>query len=445
MTAIRSDPSALLRKLDARSAQISVVGLGYVGLTVACALADKGFHVTGIDVDPGKVEAVSRGVYPLEASEPDLPAMVRSAVLAGTLGATQDYASCRDADIVIIAVQTPVDDVTKAPALGAFEAALRSTGANIHPGALVVIEPTIPPGTMRDVAIPLLTESSGLSPVDQFWVACCPERVMPGRLLANLIQYDRVIGGWTPEAAALAATLYRTFVTGALDEVDCLTAELVKTVENTYRDVQIAFANEVALLCEHYGADVFEVRDLVNKSPARAMHVPGAGVGGPCVPKDPWLLIANASHPGSTRIIRAARAVNDSMPIHMGELARTALAEAGRQLRGAKVLVLGYAYLENSSETRNSPSAALVAWLEEQGAEVRIHDPFVSGFDWDLEDARGGDCVIAMVAHTPYRALDLARLGARMRTRILVDGRRVFDRAAAESASWSYRCVGVGS
>jgi UDP-N-acetyl-D-mannosaminuronic acid dehydrogenase len=268
---------------------------------------------------------------------------------------------------------------------------------------------------------------------------------MPGRLLSNLAQCSRVVGGWTPAAGEVAAALYRTIVQGELDVTDCLTAELVKTAENAYRDVQIAFANELALLCEGYGANVYTLRALVNKSPRRDVHLPGAGVGGHCIPKDPWLLVSRAGPTTPVRLIPAARAINDSMPPHVGALAEATLARHARPLAQARVLVLGYAYLENSDDARNSPTADLVEWLRTRGATVDIHDPFVPGFELDIAEASvGADCLILMVAHSTYRALSLETLGRRMRTRVLVDGRNFFDPAAAEAAAFAYRCVGIG-
>jgi len=253
----------------------------------------------------------------------------------------------------------------------------------------------------------------------------------------------RVVGGITQEAAEIAAALYRYVVKGDLDLTDCLTAELVKTTENAYRDVQIAFANEVALICEAVGGDVWKVRELVNKSPGRQMLLPGAGVGGHCIPKDPWLLIAPATNNGfEPRLIPTARAVNDSMPLHIADLVVNALHEAGKEIRGARIAVLGYAYLENSDDTRNSPSAILVKRLQELGAVVRIHDPYVAAYASDLVPVvAGADCLVVMVAHDAYRQMDVAAVTRQMRTPVVVDGRRVIQ--PATGTKW--RGVGVAT
>jgi UDP-N-acetyl-D-mannosaminuronic acid dehydrogenase len=436
----------LLEKIADRSAKVCVVGLGYVGLTLACVLARSGFRVTGIDTDAVRVAHVVHGRYPFGGAEPELPAVLACLVQNRQLTATHAFTVCSDADIILVAVQTPVDQRTKRPALEALCSAISSIGAHVRSQALVVVESTMSPGTMRDRVVPLLERASHLSATTDFYVGCCPERVMPGRLLSNLARCSRVMGGWTPRAGQAGAALYRTITCGDVDVTDCLTAELVKTAENAYRDVQIAFANEVALVCEDYGADVYIVRELVNKAPHRDMHLPGAGVGGHCIPKDPWLLVANTGPSTPLRLIPAARAVNDSMPIHVGELVEVALHEWRRKLSDSRVVVLGYAYLENSDDTRNSPSAELVAWLQARGAHVTIHDPLVPGLQLDLAAAStDADALVVMVAHDCFRDLQLDVLGRLMRTRVLIDGRRLFSQATARAAGFSYRRVGIGS
>ena len=269
---------------------------------------------------------------------------------------------------------------------------------------------------------------------------------MPGKLLINIRGCHRVVGGMSPEAAELAVRFYRHVVEADLDPADCLTAELVKTMENTYRDVQIAFANEMALLCESMGADVWRVRGLGNKAPYRDMHLPGAGVGGHCLPKDPWLLISNAGDGFKSRLVPGARVVNDGMPLHVADLVVNALREAGRDIVGAKVAVLGYAYLEDSGDTRNSPSRVLVERLRELGAEVVIHDPWVREYKGEiLERVEGSDAVALMVAHQAYRELDLNALRSLLRTPILIDGRGVFEATLERVAGLLYQSVGRGA
>ncbi|MBN1936391.1 MAG: nucleotide sugar dehydrogenase [Anaerolineae bacterium] len=430
--------------IENRTAQVAVIGLGYVGLPVAASFARAGFPVRGLDVDKDKVSKINIGVSPIEGQEPGLDELVAQVVAEGHLRATSDYTVCQEADVVLIAVETPIDSVHQ-PRYRALRAALRSLTRYLKPGALVVVESTIAPGTMARLVRPILEAHGRRASGRDFYLVHCPERVMPGRLLKNLATMSRVIGGDTPEAARLAQTFYRNVVQSDLDLADCVTAELVKTAENAYRDVQIAFANELALICEQVGADVWQVRDLVNKSPDRNVLFPGAGVGGHCIPKDPWLLAYGASDAIKARLIPAAREINDAMPLHMAELTVDALAAVGIEIEDARVAVLGYSYLENSDDTRNSPSIPLISRLEELGAEVIVHDPFVSLHKQDLcECIRGCDAVVVMVKHDAYAGIDLIQLKAWSGGKVLVDGRRVFERELARAAGWVYRGVGVG-
>ena len=347
-------------------------------------------------------------------------------------------------DIITINVETPVEEDHR-PRYDALLSACRDIGREMKDGTLVILESTVAPTTSEKVAIPEMEKFSGKKINKDFFFGACPERVMPGKLLSNLRSLGRICGGSTPEVAQMMVALYGTIVNGELDESDLITAEIVKTVENTYRDVQIAFANEVALICEHNGADFYRVRELVNKLPSRQIHLPGAGVGGHCIPKDPWLLAYSVRDALALQVIPAARKVNDAMPRHMLDLTRLALESAGRTLRGSRILILGIAYLEDSDDTRNSPGLALRDALKEEGAEIFIHDPWVEPYRGDVMGmADGCDAVVLTTAHSHYKQLDLNELKTRMRIPILVDGRYFFDAEKVKSSGLIYKCVGMG-
>lgn len=435
--------SELRSKIDSKEARLAVIGLGYVGLPVACEFARSGFDVLGVEIQLERVKKINAGISPIEGKEPGLAEVLKAVIGQGKLRVTTNYAELKERDVILIDVETPVDE-NNIPQYAALRSALQSLGPLLKHGALVIVESTIAPRTMSDVVLPLLEESSGHKLNDGFYLGNCPERVMPGKLLANLRNVSRVVGGMTPETAETMVALYRHVVQADLDPSDCITAELVKTTENAYRDVQIAFANEVALICEAVGGDVWKVRELVNKSPGRQMHLPGAGVGGHCIPKDPWLLAYGVQDKGvPLRVIPAARAVNDSMPLHIAELLQQALRSGGCDLPGSQILVMGYAYLEESDDTRNSPSEVLVEHLREKGAAVVIHDPFVSGYQGDLiEAARGCDAAVVMVRHQIYKQSDLSMLRSALRRPILVDGRMVFSIDRARAAGLVYWGVG---
>ncbi|HMS01011.1 MAG TPA: nucleotide sugar dehydrogenase [Anaerolineales bacterium] len=433
----------LRARIANKTAKLAVIGQGYVGLPVAALFAGQGFDVLGVDIKPGLAEKINAGINPIEGFEPGLAELLKEGISSGRLRATADYKELADRDVFIVAVETPVDD-NHIPRYNALRAALTSLASVMKLGALIIIESTIAPRTMNDLVLPLLEEKSGRKLNEGFYLGNCPERVMPGKLLNNLRKMSRVVGGMTPETSETMIALYKNIVEADLDPADCITAELVKTVENAYRDVQIAFANEVALVAEAAGGDVWKVRELVNKSPQRQMHLPGAGVGGHCIPKDPWLLVHGAEEKGvKLRLIPAARSVNDSMPLHMVELLADALAKVGRSILDARIAVLGYSYLEDSDDTRNSPTRSLVARLYELGAEPVIHDPWITEYNGDVyEKVKGCDAAMVMVAHSAYKELDLEKLKSALRSPVLVDGRRVFVNNQGDDSAWRYSLLG---
>jgi len=441
--------SQTLRRLEekilSRSASIAVIGMGYVGLPLACLIASKNFRVQGIERRPERVAMINSGRSPIEGNEPGLATLLADVVSGGRLHAGSDYEDLRGAEVVFVAVETPVDEVDHLPAFQALESACRDIARRLSRGTLIIIESTIAPGTMRRVVRPILEEGSGLRADNEFFLGHCPERLMPGKLLANLRSMHRICGGGTPKTAEVMVSLYKQFVDGDLDVGDCVTAEIVKTAENAFRDVNIAFANELALVCEASGADFWHVRELVNKSPGRNVLFAGPGVGGHCIPKDPWLLASGLPPGTQLNLIPAARMVNDDMPAHIVALAEIGLRRAGRTLSGSRLAVMGFAYLENSDDSRNSPSAAVVSRLQEANAEVIVQDPFVRGHQRRMENALdGADCAIFLVAHAGYLTLDLVAMRQRLRTPVLIDGRNLFNARDAHLAGLIYLGIGRG-
>ncbi len=428
---------------------VAVVGLGYVGVPVAASAAASGCNVVGIDINGKRVAAVNAGRNPLRGREPGLAPLVRDQVAAGRLWATTDMAEAESADVVVVCVETPIDPVTHDPEYRALRAALTALGPPLRRGALVSIESTLAPGTMEKVVRPTLERAARKKAGADFHLVHCPERVTAGKLLLHLTTLPRVLGAQDARAAKKATDFYTKFVQGGLQVTDWTTAEIAKTAENAYWDVQIAFANEVALISEELGVDAWRVRELVNTSPSRAMAYPGAGVGGHCIPKDPWLLVHPAIH-SKPELIPTARSVNDYMPRRMAQLVDEAVTAAGRKLKGARIAILGYAYRENTEDTRNTPAKPLVQELRRRGADVVIHDPFAAsdrGYTIlrDLKAAvRGADAVAIVTAHDAYRKLDLAALRRLLRHRVIVDGRNVFAGPEVIRAGFVYRGIGKG-
>jgi UDP-N-acetyl-D-mannosaminuronic acid dehydrogenase len=438
---------------------IAVIGMGYVGIPAAALLADvPGHTVIGIQRrsrrSGWKIDWINSGKNPFEGDEPGMDELIARVVLdKKTFRVTDDFAVCKDADVILIDVQTPTN-TERIPEYLSLRTVSAQAANYLQPGTLVVIESTVAPGTTEHVVQPILEEGSGLKAGEDFPLAFSYERVMPGKLLEYITDFPRVVGGIDAESTRRAVELYRTIVRQEITPTSVLTAELAKTMENAYRDVNIAFANEMAHVCEAMGVDVFEIRQLMNARHDRHMHLAGAGVGGHCLPKDPWLLKFGVdtygAYPVPMHLIALAREINDAMPQHLAELAVQALAERGVALDRARIAVLGVAYLEDSDDTRNTPAIPLIEALQERGARVVAHDPYVrdlEGYELtrDLELAlKDADAVVIVTRHRQYYELSLAWLKETMRTPILVDGRNVFDAAAVRAAGFTYRAIGKG-
>jgi UDP-N-acetyl-D-mannosaminuronic acid dehydrogenase len=447
--------------------KIAVVGMGYVGTPVAALFADlPGFNVIGIQRrsprSAWKIDTLNQGRSVIEAEEPGLPELIKRIHDKGTFHVTDDVTTYRDVDAIIIAVQTPVDE-NHVPQYESLRQVLADIGDNMRKGTLICLESTVAPGTTQHLAKPILEEHSGLKAGKDFGLLFSYERVMVGRLLHNLTMYDRIVGGVDPESTRRGIELYRHIVKANLHATDALTAEVAKVTENAYRDVNIAFANEVALICESLGVNVHDVRRFVNSlpndnsnpsaNPYRNMHTPGAGVGGHCLPKDSWLLKYGLDSYGSFKfnptIITGSRYLNDSMPLHMKQLAVEALREKGVKLKDAKIAILGVAFLENSDDIRNTPAEPLYNLLKTECKSLIAHDPYVKEYEdmkitSNLDDViKGKDCIMVATRHREYLQLKPEEVKKLMRTPVIVDGRNVFDQMECLKLGFSFRGVGL--
>jgi UDP-N-acetyl-D-mannosaminuronic acid dehydrogenase len=398
---------------------VTVIGLGYIGLPTSAVLANHGVRVRGADVNVETVEAVNAGAVPIV--EPDLEAAVAGAVARGRLTA---HTEVQEADAFLVAVPTPFKDDNQ-PDLTHVEAATRSLAKVLRGGELVILESTSPPGTTEQMSRWLAEERPDLRfphdhPEDpEVFVAHCPERVLPGRIMLELVTNDRLVGGLTPECARRAAHLYRIFCRGSVVITDAASAEMAKLVENSFRDVNIAFANELASVCEHMGLDVWEVIALANKHPRVNVLQPGPGVGGHCIAVDPWFIVAAA--PEQTRLIRAAREINDARPL---EVAGRISAGAAN---GATVACLGLAFKADIDDLRESPAVEVVRLLAAERPDLRLLavEPHVRALPAKLQDLPGvelvsldealakADVAALLVDHRPFRGIDPARLAGR--------------------------------
>jgi UDP-N-acetyl-D-mannosaminuronic acid dehydrogenase len=397
-----------------------------------------GNDVIGVDPSPHVQASLQAGLASLE--EPELQTLVTAAINSGRL---RVRTRPEPADAFIIAVPTPLDPATSTADLRFVRAAARDIVPLLRRGNLVVLESTVPPGTTRDVLAPILAES-GLRPGKDFHVAHCPERVLPGRILVELEQNDRLAGGLTPACAEEAAELYRSFVKGAIMCTDATTAELVKVMENTYRDVNVALANEFALIAERIGVSVWEAIRLANHHPRVNVLTPGPGVGGHCIAVDPWFLAGAA--PDLAALIRAARQVNDAMPSHV--VARLAALIAPP----APIAMLGLTYKAEVDDIRESPAMRVAELAVERGYSVRLCDPHVRpetpGLPAPLlalpQALRDVQAVVLLVDHRVFRDLDVDLAASLVSGKRVLDARNAIDRASWESRGFEVRVLGTG-
>ena len=448
--------------------KLTVIGMGYVGIPSAALFADvDSITVTGVQRKSKrsgwKIDYLNQGKNPIEGDEPGLQELIEKVVKKGTFKATDDTKVYTDSDVILIDVQTPVDE-DHIPRYESLREVCREVGEKMKPGVLIGIESTVAPGTTENIAKPILEKYSGLKAGVDFNLIFSYERVMVGRLIHNLQHMPRIVGGLTPTCAERGAELYKKITKTEVYTTNIITAEIAKVTENAYRDVNIAFANEVALLCESLGANVHEVRKYVNslphdprdpaKNPYRMMMIPGAGVGGHCLPKDSWLLKYGNDNYGKIKvdpqIIIQSRITNDYMPTHMKKLIEEALKENNIELQNAKITILGYAFLENSDDTRNTPAYPLYKSLEGKCRELIIHDPYVKdeegvNLTQNLDAAtKNSDCVAIITKHNEYTNINLEDLRQTMRTPIIIDGRNTFDPQKIKQNRFTFRGVGVG-
>jgi UDP-N-acetyl-D-mannosaminuronic acid dehydrogenase len=351
-----------------RIKKVSVIGLGYIGLPTAALLASNGYSVVGNDVNEHAVKLINQGK--IHIVEPDLDAFVRSAVAAGRLKA---YAEPQSGDVYMICVPTPFHegDVIPKPNIDYVLAAARSIAPLLKAGDLVILESTSPVGTTEQMKAVL--RHMGVN-VDAVHMAYCPERVLPGKIMTELVENDRIVGGITPTATKAVAAFYRSFVRGAVLETDAKTAEMCKLTENSFRDVNIAFANELSLICDKEGINVWDLIKLANHHPRVNILHPGAGVGGHCIAVDPWFIVARDEQ--NARLIRAAREVNNHKTAWVIDKIKLAAADANARIgKKPKIACLGLAFKPDIDDLRESPALQVAEVLIGQGYDVIAVEP----------------------------------------------------------------------
>ncbi len=429
--------------------KICVIGLGYIGLPTASTFAAYGVNVLGVDTNQYIIDTLNKGE--IHIHEPGLHDEVKKAIQSGNFKAVTKP---EEADAFIIAVPTPFQEnkfgeYNGVPYKLADMRAVTSAAESIIPflrkGNLVVLESTSPPRTTVDLVAPILARS-GLEAGRDFHLVYSPERVLPGQIMRELIENARVIGGVTPESAQMGRDLYATFVKGQIIKTDATTAEMVKLMENTYRDVNIAIANEFSRLADKFGVDVWEAISIANLHPRVKILNPGPGVGGHCISVDPWFFVEAA--PELTPLIYHSRQVNDAQPHFVVDTVKRALGS----LTGKKIAVLGLAYKPDVDDLRESPANEIVHLLQHKGAQVKAWEPFkpnakLAGIHMSptLEDAiTDADALLLLVKHTEFTKFNPSEIAQKTKARILIDTVNGWDDKAWKASGFDVHLLGVG-
>jgi UDP-N-acetyl-D-mannosaminuronic acid dehydrogenase len=420
--------------MEIHKQKICIIGLGYIGLPAAAIFASNGYKVVGVEINNKVIDALEKGEVIIE--EPYLKNIVQQEVISGNLIASKEP---QEADAFIIAVPTPLTKDKNAD-MSFVKKATDSIVPYLKKGNIVILESTSPTGTVKNLIIPILKES-GLKIGEELYVGYCPERVLPGQILFELVNNNRIIGGINRKSAEKIKDLYQTFVKGEIYLTDTTTAEMCKITENTYRDVNIAFANELAKICENSGIDIWEIIKLCNKHPRVNIHQPGPGVGGHCLAVDPWFIVKK--NPDLARIIKLARETNDSMPQFIFDKIENIL----KNIKGVKkVTILGITYKANIDDTRESPVINLIKLLEKHNYKISVVDPYVKEFRYKVENvteaAKDSDLILLTVNHKDFKELDFDTLAKKMRNKVILDTRNHFNKNILEIKGFKHYLLG---
>jgi UDP-N-acetyl-D-mannosaminuronic acid dehydrogenase len=434
----------LLEKISQKNAHISIIGLGQVGLPTALTFSNSGFSVIGVDINEKIVNTLNSKKPSF--SEFGLEELLVRCIENKLFSASTNFIdSVSKSDIVIVCVATPITDDVK-PNLQYLESVCHSLSKLNLENKLIIIESSIPPGTFNQLILPIINNTN----TKNFWTSFVPERLSPGSGLSEIRSTSRLIGTMDEESKILTQNLYDTITTGKILTTSVQVAEISKLVENTFRDVNIALANEVSKICEIYGIDMQELLRVCNSHPRVNLLNPGPGVGGPCLPKDPYLLLnPHGQKPIISELISNSRAINDSMPKHVANMVLTLLNKQNKLPTESSALILGVAYKNNVSDSRFSPAEPLIKELQENGLTVFVTDPYsnerfgAKNTDsiWDVLDTV--NVIIVITDHDDFKNISLSKIKEQMKNPpIIIDTRRIFDKNKCESLGIEYLSLG---
>ena len=450
-----SSMDKILQNISTNNLTIGVVGIGRIGLPTALCFADKGFLTIGIDINAKLVHEITSGIYPLK-DEPEFDKIFDKVITNKQFSATNDISSSlSQCDVIILSLPTPMDD-NYVPNYSA----LLSVGKNLHDfiksGALVIVESTVEPGFIENELIQVIEGSDNKHQRNvDFSLVACPETANPGEILSDFKKLPRLIGGINDIASEATSNLYKhVFGVDTLLLPNCKTANAAKLTANVFRDVNIAFVNELSLLFEKMDIDILQVLDACDRKYNFQTHYPGAGVGGPCLPVNSYqyLNTARKTFDGVLRLIEVAREINEHMPRHTVELVIDALNEIGKSVKNCSIAILGISYKPNVADIQLSPAKDIIEILTKLGAKIKIYDPFYKSkncFSHIVNDSlfdtvENSDAIILVTAHNEFKKIDIKSLTQKMKTPIFIDTRGIIDMDLAKNAGVIFRGIGRG-
>lgn len=450
---VLADPAGLNNDVSSGHLRVCVVGIGRIGLPTALSFANRGIPTIGIDINRTLVDMVNSGIYPLR-DEPGFDKIFEDAIRKKLLSATTEISIATKCNLVILSLPTPMDK-NNMPNYSALISVGRSLNKLLKKGSIVVIESTVEPGFVENELLPVI-EGNELKAGTDFSIAACPETANPGKILHDFTTVPRLVGAINDRTAKIVSEIYRTvFGAEIIILPNCKTANASKLTANVFRDINIAFVNELAILFENLGIDIAKVLEACDKKYNFETHYPGAGVGGPCLPVNSYQILNSArelENNGLLRIIRAARETNESMPYHVVELLVDALNEVGKPARGSIIAILGISYKPDVKDIQLAPAHAVIKRLSQLQSIIKIYDPYYMSdevFSYSTENSlidaiTGADAAIIVTAHDEFRKIDPSLFASKMKTPVVVDARGILDIHAVKKSGLVFRGIGRG-
>jgi len=450
-----NDTTKLKQELESGNLTVTVIGIGRIGLPTALSFANAGIPTIGVDIDSDLIAKIQKGIYPLN-DEPEFAKIFESVIKRKKFEVTTDIKQAvPKSNIIILSLPTPMDK-NYVPDYSALLTVGKNLNKLLKPGSMVIVESTIEPGFIEDEFISLLEgEENNLQASKDFRLAVCPETANPGEIMSDFKKLPRLVGGIDDKTANLVSTIYKhVFGVEILLMPDCKTANAAKLTANVFRDVNIAFVNELAMLFEKIGVDIIKVLEACDKKYNFQIHYPGAGVGGPCLPVNSYQFLntARRTYDGVLRIIESAREINEHMPYHTIELLEDAFNEAEKSIKNSTVTILGVSYKPDIGDIQLTPAEEIISKLDQLNSKIKIYDPYFKSTtvfshktEGNLFDAiSDADAVILLTAHKEFYDIDPTLLVSKMKTPIFIDSRGIIEIRAAKKAGLIFRGIGRG-